>query len=167
MKNLTISILILTVVSLASADLTLTIEGNDYSTADLDGLLIETDGCLDVSAVMANSGICFDIMFTVLSGDLVLDKIPEFDPLFWTTWIGDEYVPLPGNMIRISGGSFTAAPAGTHCFEGLTITGTSGFVQVEEILSDGITVVTSVFEVPEPMTIGLLGLGGLFLRRRK
>jgi hypothetical protein len=54
--------------------------------------------------------------------------------------------------------------AGDHFQTTLTRTGAS--VQID-LLNDGLGLVDSVTLVPEPMTIALLGLGGLFLRRRK
>jgi hypothetical protein len=67
-----------------------------------------------------------------------------------------------------AGDPFNTA-AGTHFTGTVTYTGAppSETVQID-LLSSTLTVVDSVLVgIPEPMTIALLGVGGLFLRRRK
>jgi len=57
--------------------------------------------------------------------------------------------------------------AGDQFWTTLTLTGSA--VQIDLLDADAETVLDSVtlVVIPEPMTIALLGLGGLFLRRRK
>ena len=54
--------------------------------------------------------------------------------------------------------------AGTQFSMSILAGATTGF-QID-LMNDALTILDSVY-VPEPMTIALLGLGGLFLRRRK
>ena len=54
---------------------------------------------------------------------------------------------------------------GDHFYTTLTLTGSA--VQIDLLDADAETVIDSVTLIPEPMTILLLGIGGLFLRRRK
>jgi hypothetical protein len=65
-------------------------------------------------------------------------------------------------LYNVSGGGHNYA--GNHFETTLTLTGSA--VQID-LLDDGWNVIDSVTLVPEPMTILLLGIGGLFLRRRK
>jgi len=53
--------------------------------------------------------------------------------------------------------------AGNHFWTTLTLTGSA--VQID-LLDDSLAVIDSVTLTPEPMTLALLGLGGLFIRRK-
>jgi len=64
----------------------------------------------------------------------------------------------------LADGSATPAPLTGLLIDGITMAGTGGQI---DLLDDALGVMDSVTVVPEPMTIALLGLGGLFLRRRK
>jgi hypothetical protein len=64
----------------------------------------------------------------------------------------------------LADGSATPAPLTGLLIDGITMAGEGGRI---DLLDDALGVMDSVTVVPEPMTIALLGLGGLFLRRRK
>jgi len=53
--------------------------------------------------------------------------------------------------------------AGNHFWTTLSLTGSA--VQID-LLDDSMAVIDSVTLTPEPMTLALLGLGGLFIRRK-
>ena len=64
----------------------------------------------------------------------------------------------------LADGSATPAPLTGLLIDGITMAGTGGQI---DLLDEGLATMDSVAVIPEPMTIALLGLGGLFLRRRK
>ncbi|HDS83583.1 MAG TPA: PEP-CTERM sorting domain-containing protein, partial [Phycisphaerales bacterium] len=72
------------------------------------------------------------------------------------------------NQARLTGGAFSAVAAGTPAFANLIVVGQHGTIIFDELdVNTQEHIFTTVSVIPEPMTMGLLGLGALFLRRRK
>ena len=152
MKKLIVLSLVVAMASLATASLVYT---PDLST--------DQASPVTLSAVLGESSVNYAVEITV-TGDLVIDLSGASFPGAGSVWMFGNGITgtATETWARLTGGAYMANAAGTACFDGVVITGTSGTVTLKE---DNGTITT--FEVPEPMTMGLLGLGGLFLRRRK
>ena len=150
MKKLLILMLVLGMVSVASADLTLSVSGNDVSveadsmTADLYAAVSITGGSIGTFAVGDEGGTMCGYLADGTDVGLPNGEI-------WALAIG-----VPPEVYQ-DGSWLTAV---------ISYTG-SATVNLWEMDDEySLTLLDSVV-VPEPMTLALLGLGGLFLRRRK
>lgn len=163
MKKMLALVLVLGMASLASAAFNLTatpsVGGNYIITISCDtavapaggdemywALLADAGTLTDTGASAQQTGVGFDMQ---LYGDISGAGLAGIG-----TW---------GTLFTTGG----AIPAG-NLFDGFVVNGATT-VSLVEILSDfsgyGDTVATVV--IPEPITMSLLGLGGLFLRKRK
>jgi hypothetical protein len=161
MKKLMVLSLVLAVVSLASAGLVVTA---DPSVAAVSGPALAYNGWLTV-----DPGMLVDVQITAAGG---FGKGAAFgagamwadygDGKLWSDFtvansVAGESV-LAGNhiLITLTGGKIWTA-------ERPQVVGQSIGLWAE----NGETLLGTLYVVPEPMTMGLLSLGALFLRRRK
>ena len=166
MKKLMILSLVMAIGGLASASL-LDIKVGDLAVAD--GLEVISDGSLALSAVTAVDTVGYDLTISV-TGDLALVTDGTEFPGEGTTWMfGNKFVGAPtAAQARVTGGAFMAVAAGTPAFGNLIVAGQRGTIIFDELdVNTQERIVTEVSVIPEPMTMGLLGVGALFLRRRK
>ena len=152
MKKLTVLSLVMAMASLATASLVYT---PDLST--------DQASPVTLSAVLGEASVNYAVEITV-TGDLVIDVSGASFPGAGSFWVFGNGITgtATDTWVRLTGGAYMANAAGTACFDGVVITGTCGTVTLRE---DNGTVISPY--IPEPMTIGLVGVGMLFLRHRK
>ena len=162
MKKLVILMLVLLVSGYASAALSALTSGGSPV---VDGSAIDVTATVD--GRMQATGVSYVYEFYIDSGPGTFDVSGVvFNPtafMFGNGWTG-----TPGEtFIRASGGTMTGfeVAEGTSVFTGLAFTDAC-VVQVYD-KTTATTIDLGTFTVPEPMTIALLGLGGLFIRRKK
>ena len=144
MKKLLVLMLVLGLASLANA-----------------GLVVSFDAS-EISVGIEETVTGYEITVEVISGDLALDgSAVTYD----YTWDFDNLVSTDTpDLFRVSASQFLSAAQGPGTlFSGLAYTG-AGTAVFTDLYNQSAPV--SVL-IPEPMTMVLLGLGGLFLRRRK
>ncbi len=162
MKKLLVLMLVLGVASVATATLSLVADGSDTLI-----LNSNTTPAVDIYIVV-DASLGSDMVYTETAGGNLsshVDYGPAFDPgLLGIVGLPVSYVDLAtiadsvglvaGDWatVQVSGVSFD--PAGTLAVAWVVDTGTT-------------QVVATGYVIPEPMTMGLLAVGGLFLRRRK
>lgn len=162
MKKFVVLILLLGVVSMANAGLEIVLPAGDASPATIDVMAADqlanvgvflgiTGGSLDISAAInaVNEGVIIPIDDADILAALGVDAAIFAD-------LAIPAVPIP------------AIPDGA-ALSGIVGTLADGVMEAPVVLIDGdsFEVLSSATIVPEPMTFALLGLGGLFLRRRK
>ncbi len=105
----------------------------------------------------------YELVIEVIEGDLVLDGSGVS---FGFKWDFDNNVAYnTPALFRVSGSQFFGNKQGPGTLlSGLVYEGI-GTIQITDLYNAGFEPMTVV--IPEPMTMGLLGLGALFLRRRK
>ena len=116
-------------------------------------------GLYTTSAVIA-----YDVKYLITSGTVAFDSSGILFPL--TFDFAGKIVSEDSTHIRIGGSQFMTAATGPGDLA--TDIGLSGLglIEVYDTYSSPFLIGTLNL-IPEPMTIVLLGLGGLFLRRRK
>lgn len=177
MKKLLIMMLVLCVTSLASATtISLTDEGTQIiaNPGDTVTLMISSDaapGLISMNAVI-----------TVTGGDIITAALDLGDMAAygWDPTLSGPPIGVPGASVEIGGGSGNFSTGNTATIVGFVDVAYTGLVQVVSIAAGStyggsydVTGSPPVFSqgiveiVPEPMTIALLGLGGLFMLRRR
>ncbi len=178
MKKLLIMMLVLCVTSLASATtISLTDEGTQVSAmpGDTVTLTISSDGATALGIIS------MDTVLTV-SGDVITGAMNLTDcaSYGWDPGFSDNPKFLGTTSVAVAGGSSNFTTGNIAAIVGYVEVAYTGGIQVVSIaagmnwggsyLLDGSSPVYSqgiVEIVPEPMTIALLGLGGLFMLRRR
>jgi hypothetical protein len=186
MKKLLVLMLVLGMASFANADLILTINGSPApdaitlttsETIELDVDLVQGETILgyDLSVVVSNAQgalSSLDINLHPENGFLIVPKMVKDLPQEYR-FTGGDYPGMPGKdgpLILLSGLMF-------HCEEATPVEITlvsrgvllkeTGQPAFEEYGDGYVFDRIAVTQIPEPATMLLLGLGGLFLRRRK
>jgi len=179
MKKLLALVLVLGLTSLASADLLLTVNGQPVTqgqitiapsqTIELDLELTagENVQMWDVTYMLSNAQAEF------VTGSMTYPTVFEFP--------GGFTVPPTAQMVEISAANFTGGPAAgpamlmqgliLHCLEATPVDLTlyvSDYTVVDgqEVEIGTVLGTLHITQIPEPVTIALLGLGSLFLRKR-
>ena len=143
MKKFVVLVLVLGMASLASAGLIVTDTGTIAIDVDVDVLGYEiTVEVTDGDVALDGSGVGFGMNWD-------FDNLPSSDT---------------PNLYRVSASQFMGAAQQGNILSGLAYTGV-GTILVTDLYNANFEPVSA--NVPEPMTMVLLGLGGLFLRRRK
>ncbi len=179
MKKLLIMMLVLCVTSLASATtISLTDEGTQVSAnpGDTVRLTISSDGATALGIIS------MDTVITVTTGDIISGAMNLTDcaTYGWDPGFSDNPKFLGTSSVAVAGGSSNFTTGNIAALVGYVDVAYTGGVQVVSIaagmnwggsyLLDGSSPVYSqgiVEIVPEPMTIALLGLGGLLMLRRR
>jgi hypothetical protein len=182
MKKLVVLALVLSVASMASAALQISLNGNQALNEVTVGLgQVATVGLWTDQAIAPGSGEWFGAAITALvpattmSGGVSMFPTETGIAIFQSAAVDLAYpVPagedgigftvtlgtisgIPANGDIVTGMSFSSLVKGDYT---LTLTGSMDYVATT--FQDSVI----VHVTPEPMTMGLLGLGGLFLRRR-
>ena len=175
MKKLLILMLVLGMVSAANATISLSING---STTASDGTEDIVNGSSVVLCVISSdtSTYLMEVSVATADGSLTSPSI-NLDDSPYTGNAGDsstvvDYSTTAMDIFEVGNGALTGDPvtAGVHFYSTLTEAGSINDTFTVDIGPYGWTTATDSITftiVPEPITIALLGLGGLFLRRRK
>ena len=181
MKKLLVLLMVLGMTSFAGADLIFTINGEPQpdtiylqpsETVELDLELAqgETVQCYQVTYELSNEQAEFLTSGTVFPwGSLAPGKINAQDgtaPVSWVEIAADNlFSGSPGPLVLMQGLIL-------HCTDPtpvvMTVTVSERtIIDGQEIPIGTVLHTLEIIQVPEPMTIALLGLGGLLLRRRR
>ena len=168
MKKILVLMLVLGMASMATAGLSIVTDGSDTFTIDSDAA-----GNADIY-IIVDSALGYDLVYTNIIGGGMSSSM-DYDVMF-----GGPFDPMANLAITdtlpisyveqatLAESPPAELPAGV--WASVQVTGVS-FVSsgtaVAWIYDTGTTSLIDTAYIPEPMTLALLGLGGLFLRRRK
>jgi hypothetical protein len=172
MKKLLVLALVLSVATMANAALTLSISGPTELAVGATGTYnVGYSGAAILSSdndIVADFGTVGGGIILTTSRDAALDVI-QISPVS-----GNYQVAITNDILGTDMGqplfsfTFTApatVPAGNYSYLTLLDNGATCDLQWN-VITDAVMPNVGVHITPEPMTMGLLGLGGLFLRRR-
>jgi hypothetical protein len=172
MKKLLVLMLVLGVASMANAGLMLKFNGEDveqvnYTTTPAGVLSVDWTGSLmGFTIAIETQGATIDLSSATWGGGWQL-------PPYWDATVTTE------TYVKGGGGNLFGAQSGpASVVNGINLSlfgaGKISLIAADTILLSGATdsiaagtVLDTITIVPEPMSLMLLGLGGLFLRRRK
>lgn len=175
MKKLLVLALVLSMATMASATLQLTVSATTTTPGGIVQVGVYTDaligyqaGTYYVVAIDTQDGYVDHLTGTVVSTDSGMSMLQDGQAQ-------SQGFTIPAGMDGLGGGAFCMDATGgiaamTSLFSSIaaTINATTNVVLYESPDGAEWTVSSSqLVTVPEPITVALLGLGGLFLRRRK
>ncbi len=160
MKKLLVLMLVLGLVSAANAVLSISVNGSDpgaeITIGSSDSIVVD---------ISSDNGTSYGTWMYIYDGDRALSN-PATTQGDISGYVGAHYANYDYYYVTIASSTGNLVAGTGFVFDYLAI-GTND-VLIELYDQSGATLVDSlVIHQPEPMTIALLGLGGLFLRRRK
>jgi len=187
MKKLLVLVLVLGVASMASAGLSLSVNGQGnpgvVTLAPSDTFVLSVDaaagfGLGDFQISLSNAQGSLDASQVAFSQEYTTMYIPNYGPItaaWGLAWANVGNLQDDAQHFSLGGGNLPPTVTGYdelimdglvfHCEELTDVV-----ITLEEYLGAGQYALLDtivVHQIPEPITMGLLGVGGLFLRRRK
>ena len=161
MKKLLILVLVLGLASAANATMSFEDDAITVTTSTTPTFNIVSDNTAAVTSYVGNAPGLADLTGMVANSNAGPDSIVLESPYSYNGYWGIESKDNDADTWDIV--------AGTQFVGTLTVGGTQGSYSLKLYDNTFTNVIDTlaITIVPEPMTIALLGLGGLFLRRRK
>jgi len=124
------------------------------------GLVVEIGEVVDVQWDVPLTN--YDLIVMVTEGELAFGDV-AFNPDLAFDFAPKHVTDPAPHQLRLSASQFLSGPVGPGSLFTVGYEGIGTFEVVNAFNGE----VLGTFVIPEPMTMGLLGLGALFLRRRK